>query len=98
MKLPWNWPFSNGRAKPARSPRAAAKARIIKARLVVEVLEDRIALSTSPLALDPVHAAWRAQRFTLNDQITNAAQTSVTTGAIDKLFSTSGVNASFING
>src|SRR5262249_24984699 len=53
-------------------------------------------LSTSPLPLDPVHAAWRAERFTLNDEITNAAsQTSVATGA---LFSTGGVNASYING
>src|SRR5438309_9692999 len=88
MKSLWKWPWSLFRGRDASARRRRPE---FKSRLVVEILEDRVVFSTSPLApVDAAHAAWRAQRFTLNDQ--------VTTGAINKVFAAGDVNASLING
>src|SRR5438128_695221 len=63
MKSLWKWPWRlfRGRKNSPHVRRALAHTR-----LAVEQLEDRLALSTTT-SFDPVHEAWRDQRFTTDD-------------------------------
>src|SRR5438128_6364698 len=107
MKSVWKW-LRALRGRDASPPRPRASS---TARLVVELLEERVVFSTTPLSpLDQAHQVWRHERFSINDQIAVVnpslshdawRQSRVATGAqvsIDRIFAAGDVSSQWMSG
>lgn len=68
----WKWPWlTHGNQAPPRRRPITKRFQAPRARLAVELLEDRLSLSTVPTSPAPLsYADWRKQKFTIETQST----------------------------